>query len=137
MLPASGSFRFRRNLLPGGSRPINLIAAIQVIDPVETGSQIRCGFHNLRREVPRATPKMLTQQLRELKHTGLSGAKVFPVVPPKVEYSLTAFGSALNRCWRPCTPGYRLPAYAGAGSQLLYGTICRRRRSRNSMKIVK
>lgn len=52
-------------------------------------------FSQLRRETPCATPKMLTQQLRELEADGLVSRKVFPVVPPKVEYSLTAFGKSI------------------------------------------
>ena len=59
-----------------------------------TGSTLR--FSELRKEVPRATPKMLTQQLRELEEDGLVTRTVFPVVPPKVEYSLTAFGKSIR-----------------------------------------
>lgn len=46
----------------------------------------------MRKEVPCATPKMLTQQLRELEADKLVRREVFPVIPPKVEYSLTEFG---------------------------------------------
>lgn len=53
-------------------------------------------FSELRREVPAATAKMLTQQLRELESDGLVQRKVYPVVPPKVEYSLTDFGESLR-----------------------------------------
>lgn len=52
-------------------------------------------FSQLRQLVPEATPKMLTQQLRELEQDGLINRKVYPVVPPKVEYSLTALGESL------------------------------------------
>lgn len=52
-------------------------------------------FSQLRGKVPRATPKMLTQQLRELERDGLVMRKVFPVIPPKVEYSLTEFGRSI------------------------------------------
>ena len=59
-----------------------------------TGRTLR--FSELQRLVPGATPKMLTQQLRELEGNGLVLRTVFPVVPPKVEYSLTEKGITLG-----------------------------------------
>lgn len=53
-------------------------------------------YSELQRFVPCATAKMLTQQLRELEKDGLINRKVYPVVPPKVEYSLTSFGATLQ-----------------------------------------
>ena len=53
-------------------------------------------FSELRRTVPGATPKMLTQQLRELERDGLIVRHVYPVVPPKVEYRLTERGQSLR-----------------------------------------
>ena len=53
-------------------------------------------FSQLRKEVPCATPKMLTRQLRELETDGLVNREVFPVVPPKLEYSLTDFGKSIQ-----------------------------------------
>ena len=52
-------------------------------------------FSQLSKLIPQATPKMLTQQLREMETQNLVERKVFPVVPPKVEYSLTALGKSL------------------------------------------
>lgn len=53
-------------------------------------------FSQLQKEIPSATPKMLTQQLRELEANGLINRHVYPVVPPKVEYSLTNFGKSIK-----------------------------------------
>lgn len=52
-------------------------------------------YNTLRKLVPQATPKMLTQQLRELEEDDLIKRVVYPVVPPKVEYSLTDFGNSI------------------------------------------
>ena len=52
-------------------------------------------FSELRKLISGATPKMLTQQLRELEAQDLIHREVFPVVPPKVEYSLTETGRSL------------------------------------------
>ncbi len=52
-------------------------------------------YSELHRLVSRATDKMLAQQLRELENDGLISRKVYPVVPPKTEYSLTDFGRTL------------------------------------------
>ena len=52
-------------------------------------------FSELRKRISSATPKMLTQQLRELEKNQLVHREVFPVIPPKVEYSLTETGRSL------------------------------------------
>ena len=52
-------------------------------------------FSELRKAVKNATPKMLTQQLRELEAHELIHREVYPVIPPKVEYSLTELGRSL------------------------------------------
>lgn len=51
-------------------------------------------FNQLQKIITSATPKMLTQQLRELERDGLINRTVYPVVPPKVEYSLTELGKS-------------------------------------------
>lgn len=53
-------------------------------------------FNELRKLMPQATPKMLTQQLRELEADGLLNRKVYPVIPPKVEYSISELGGSLG-----------------------------------------
>ena len=52
-------------------------------------------YSELHRRVPKATDKMLAQQLRELERDGLVDRKVYPIVPPKTEYSLTEQGATL------------------------------------------
>ena len=58
-------------------------------------SEKQLRFSELRKVITTATPKMLTQQLRELEASKLISREVFPVVPPKVEYSLTELGRSL------------------------------------------
>lgn len=60
--------------------------------------QLRNGavrFSELKRQLNGVTQKMLTQQLRELEGAGLILRTVYPVVPPKVEYSLADDGKKL------------------------------------------
>lgn len=52
-------------------------------------------FGELKRLLPRATEKMLAQQLRDLERDGLIIRTVYPVVPPKVEYSLSDLGRTI------------------------------------------
>ncbi len=53
-------------------------------------------FGELRKLIPQATPKMLTQQLRELEADNLIIRTVYPVVPPKVEYRLSELGTSIQ-----------------------------------------
>lgn len=54
-------------------------------------------FNELDKLIPAITQKMLTTQLRELEQRGLVHRKVYPEVPPKVEYSLTECGRSLEK----------------------------------------
>lgn len=58
-----------------------------------SGGKLR--FTELHKLIQGATPKMLTQQLRELESQKLIHREVYPIIPPKVEYSLTELGKSL------------------------------------------
>ena len=49
----------------------------------------------LRREIGNISAKVLTQALRELESYGLVARAIYPVIPPRVEYSLTELGETL------------------------------------------
>ena len=53
-------------------------------------------FGELRKLIPQATQKMLTQQLRELEEDTLIIRTVYPIVPPKVEYKLSDLGKSIK-----------------------------------------
>lgn len=53
-------------------------------------------FAELLRTVQGISQKVLIQQLREMERDGIVGRKVYPEVPPKVEYSLTPLGESLR-----------------------------------------
>ncbi|WP_019003296.1 winged helix-turn-helix transcriptional regulator [Succinimonas amylolytica] len=52
-------------------------------------------FSELQKLIPEATAKTLTKQLRELENDFLISRKVYAVIPPKTEYSLTPLGKTL------------------------------------------
>ncbi len=58
-------------------------------------------FGELKRRVTGISEKVLIQQLRELESDGVVNRKDFQEVPPKVEYSLTAFGRSLKVALTP------------------------------------
>ncbi len=53
-------------------------------------------YGELQREIGEISQRMLTRTLRDLERNGLIKRKVYPVVPPMVEYSLTPLGETLN-----------------------------------------
>ena len=53
-------------------------------------------FSELKRLMPGVTQRMLTLQLRELEQCGIINRKVYPQIPPKVEYSITNYGKTLE-----------------------------------------
>lgn len=53
-------------------------------------------FNELKRSVTGITQKVLTSHLRDMEDAGLVNRKVYPEVPPKVEYTLTDTGLSLK-----------------------------------------
>jgi DNA-binding HxlR family transcriptional regulator len=53
-------------------------------------------FSELRRGLKGISEKVLTQHLRELEKDGIISRKIYPEIPPKVEYSLTPAGTSLK-----------------------------------------
>ena len=59
-------------------------------------NQRPCRFGELKKTLHPITQQMLTKQLRELEKDGLIARRVYNLIPPKVEYSLTQFGFSLK-----------------------------------------
>ena len=62
-------------------------------------------FNALCRSLPSATPRMITLQLRELEADRIVNRIVYPEVPPKVEYELTALGASMAPVLLRCGTG--------------------------------
>ena len=65
-----------------------------IIGTLSVSSPLR--FGELRQQVTGISQKMLTQTLRDLERDGLVSRTLFPVIPPRVDYSLTPLGRTLE-----------------------------------------
>lgn len=65
-----------------------------VIDALDGEEPMR--FSRLRERVPGISQRMLTKTLRQLERDGLVARQVHAVVPPNVDYRLTALGESLG-----------------------------------------
>ena len=58
-------------------------------------------FGELKRRLPNISEKMLIQELRDMERQGVIHREMFHEVPPRVEYSVTAFGMTLSDALTP------------------------------------
>jgi DNA-binding HxlR family transcriptional regulator len=68
-----------------------------ILEVLETQGRLR--FTRIGEAVPGISQKMLTQTLRQMERDGLVTRTVYPVIPPRVEYDLTAMGSSLGEAF--------------------------------------
>lgn len=81
---------YTMNLIGNKWKPLILFHLLE--EPLRSGI--------LQKKIPKISNKMFTQTVRELEKDGLVSRKVFPVVPPKVEYKLTKRGQSLEAVLR-------------------------------------
>ena len=67
--------------------------SILVLLTIKDGETVR--FNELCRRIPDVSSRVLSSTLKTLEQDGLISRKSYPVVPPKVEYSLTPMGHTL------------------------------------------
>ena len=85
--PSSCSVEATLNLIDGKWKVVILYKLL-------LGGTLR--FNEIRRLIPNVTQRMLTTQLRELEADGFLIRKVYPEVPPRVEYRLSPRGHSLE-----------------------------------------
>jgi DNA-binding HxlR family transcriptional regulator len=74
---------------------INIVGDKWTLPVLYVLKQGRKRYSEIQREIPGISKKMLTQTLRRLESDNILKRKIYPVVPPKTEYALTAFGNEL------------------------------------------
>jgi DNA-binding HxlR family transcriptional regulator len=78
-----------------GHQILEQIASKWTILIVYTLTQGKKRYSELKQQVVGISPKMLIQNLRNLERCGLIQREIYPMVPPRVEYSLTPLGNSL------------------------------------------
>ncbi|MBI2449057.1 helix-turn-helix transcriptional regulator [Candidatus Pacearchaeota archaeon] len=73
--------------------------AISIIITIGNFGKLR--FNNIIARLENATPKILTERLKELGKNGIIQRRYYNEIPPKVEYSLTKVGKDLMNSLRP------------------------------------
>lgn len=68
----------------------NLLVLVSLMQETKRNSELLQQIHGI-------SPKMLNESLRKLIHLKMVERKVYPEVPPRVEYSLTEFGRSLSQ----------------------------------------
>ena len=99
-------YSYTLSLISGKYKPVILYCLMEY-EPVR--------FNQMQRYLQDVADKTLSQNLKELESDGLINRKMYPQVPPKVEYTLTARGQSLmkildqlcvwgqeNRSWKDC-----------------------------------
>ncbi|MDO4922282.1 MAG: helix-turn-helix domain-containing protein [Phascolarctobacterium sp.] len=79
-------YSYTLSLISGKYKPVILYCLMEY-EPVR--------FNEMQRYLKKVTDKTLSQHLKELELDGLIVRKVYPQIPPKVEYSLTPRGRSL------------------------------------------
>ena len=79
-------YSYTLSLIAGKYKPV-IIYCLMEYEPVR--------FNEMQRYLKKVTDKTLSQHLKELEADGLIVRKVYPQIPPKVEYSLTDRGHSL------------------------------------------
>lgn len=74
---------------------VDILASKWVIRIMYTLGHDTKRFSEIHKAIPEATQKMLTEALRKLERNGLIDRHIHPVIPPQVEYKLTALGREL------------------------------------------
>ena len=95
------ALKVRKNKAPPAPPGCPVAACMEVLGGVWTPNLIWMlsggprRFGELRRDIPKISPKMLTSRLRALEAKGVIAREVVPSSPPSVEYSLTDVGHEL------------------------------------------